>query len=89
MKSHTNEQVTKLRSPSMWKAVLTTRWPITDNQEVHSFTWNQTQVSICERLGNLTEDQQTALWGSQEFYRAYSSVNGGRKREIDLFEGLR
>jgi LmbE family N-acetylglucosaminyl deacetylase len=50
---------------------------------------HQTQMSIYERLESLTEDQQTALWGSQEFYRAYSSVNGGRKLETDLFEGLR
>jgi hypothetical protein len=41
------------------------------------------------RLEDLTAVQQTALWGSQEFYRAYSSVNGGRKLETDLFEGLR
>jgi LmbE family N-acetylglucosaminyl deacetylase len=50
---------------------------------------HQTQLSIYERLGDLTEAQQTALWGTQEFYRAYSSVNGGRKLETDLFEGLR
>jgi len=50
---------------------------------------HQTQMSVYERLENLTEDQQTALWGSQEFYRAYSSVNGGRELETDLFEGLR
>jgi LmbE family N-acetylglucosaminyl deacetylase len=50
---------------------------------------HQTQMTIYERLENLTEDQQTALWGSQEFYRAYSSVNGGRKLETDLFEGIR
>jgi hypothetical protein len=50
---------------------------------------HQSQLSIYERLENLTEGQQTALWGSQEFYRAYSSVNGGRKQEADLFEGLR
>ena len=50
---------------------------------------HQTQMSIYERLEQLTTEQQTALWGSQEFYRAYSSVNGGRRRETDLFEGLR
>ncbi len=50
---------------------------------------HQTQLSIYERLESLTEHQQTALWGSQEFYRAYSSVNGGRGLETDLFEGLR
>ena len=41
------------------------------------------------RLEDLTAVQQIALWGSQEFYRAYSTVNGGRKLETDLFEGLR
>jgi LmbE family N-acetylglucosaminyl deacetylase len=50
---------------------------------------HETQMSIYEQLANLTEKQQTALWGSQEFYRAYSSVNGGRNVETDLFEGLR
>ena len=50
---------------------------------------HQTQMSIYERLEQLTPEQQKALWGSQEFYRAYSSVNGGRQRETDLFEGLR
>ena len=39
MKSHTYEQVTEPRSPSMWEAVLTARWQITHNQEGHSFTW--------------------------------------------------
>ena len=30
-----------------------------------------------------------ATHGTQEFYRVFSLVNGGRKRETDLFEGLR
>jgi LmbE family N-acetylglucosaminyl deacetylase len=59
--------------PVVWKAV----------------SCHQTQLSIYEQLETLTGDQQTALWGSQEFYRAYSSVNGGRQLETDLFEGLR
>jgi len=59
--------------PAVWKAVCC----------------HQTQMSIYERLEQLTPEQQTTLWGSQEFYRAYSSVNGGRTREADLFEGLR
>ena len=71
-------------------------WAVTteiDTSAYWSVVWkavccHQTQLSIYERLGNLTEAQQTALWGSQEFYRAYSSVNGGRKPETDLFEGL-
>jgi hypothetical protein len=29
------------------------------------------------------------LFGNGSFYRAFSLVNGGRKTENDLFEGLR
>jgi len=50
---------------------------------------HQTQMSMYERLAELTSSQQIALWGTQEFYRVYSAVNGGRKVETDLFEGLR
>ena len=35
------------------------------------------------------EEHHRQLWGSQEFYRVYSAVNGGRKLETDLFAGLR
>ena len=69
----TTEIDTSAYWPIVWKAVCC----------------HQTQLSIYERLGSLTESQQTALWGTQEFYRVYSSVNGGRKLETDLFEGLR
>ncbi len=50
---------------------------------------HQTQISSYERLEHLAESHHRALWGSQEFYRVYSAVNGGRKLETDLFEGLR
>jgi LmbE family N-acetylglucosaminyl deacetylase len=50
---------------------------------------HQTQMSIYEKLQDLTDEQQKALWGSQEFYRVYSTVSGGRRLETDLFEGLR
>jgi LmbE family N-acetylglucosaminyl deacetylase len=50
---------------------------------------HQTQMSIYERLEQLSEEQQRVLWGSQEFYRVCSAVNNGRKMETDLFEGLR
>ena len=29
------------------------------------------------------------IFGTSHFYRAFSLVNGGRKAETDLFEGLR
>jgi len=50
---------------------------------------HKTQMTIFEKLGHLTEEHHRGLWGTQEFYRAFSLVNGGRKRETDLFEGLR
>ena len=50
---------------------------------------HETQMSIYENLGKLSKEQQMALWGSQEFYRVFSAVNGGREVERDLFEGLR
>jgi hypothetical protein len=40
-------------------------------------------------MSTLTEDQQRQIWSPQTFYRAYSLVNGGRKNEDDMFEGLR
>jgi LmbE family N-acetylglucosaminyl deacetylase len=80
------------RQATPWPA-----WVITteiDTSAVWAIVWkavcrHQTQISIYEQLGNLTTEQQVALWGSQEFYRVFSVVNGGRKLETDLFEGLR
>ena len=40
-------------------------------------------------LEHLPDEKHKAIWGTQEFYRVFSLVNGGRARESDLFEGLR
>jgi LmbE family N-acetylglucosaminyl deacetylase len=69
----TTEVDTSAYWPVVWKAVCC----------------HQTQISIYGQLAQLKEEQHRALWGSQEFYRVYSTVNGGRKPETDLFEGLR
>ena len=50
---------------------------------------HRSQLSVYEGLERLSPGHHQALWGSQEFYRAYSLVNGGRTLETDLFEGLR
>jgi LmbE family N-acetylglucosaminyl deacetylase len=50
---------------------------------------HRTQMSIYKNLEGLPPEHHRALWGVQEFYRAFSLVNGGRARESDLFEGLR
>jgi LmbE family N-acetylglucosaminyl deacetylase len=72
-------------------------WAVTteiDTGAVWPIVWkavccHKTQMSIYARVKDLSEEQQRSLWGSQEFYRVYSSVSGGRRSESDLFEGLR
>jgi LmbE family N-acetylglucosaminyl deacetylase len=59
--------------PTVWKAV----------------SCHKTQMSIYKNLEHLTAENHRAIWGTQEFYRVFSFVNGGRARESDLFEGLR
>ena len=46
-------------------------------------------MAIYRRLSNLSAEHHRALWGSQEFYRAFSLINGGRRLESDLSQGLR
>jgi LmbE family N-acetylglucosaminyl deacetylase len=72
-------------------------WAITtvvDTSRVWATVWravscHRTQMSIYGKLEALPDEHQRSLWGTQEFYRVFSSVNGGRKRESDVFEGLR
>lgn len=72
-------------------------WSITTKIDTTAY-WQQvwravnchkTQMALFEKLGRLTEEHHRGLWGTQEFYRVFSLVNGGRKLETDLFEGLR
>jgi LmbE family N-acetylglucosaminyl deacetylase len=72
-------------------------WAITtvlDTSGVWPVVWravscHTTQMSIYRKLAELSDEHQRALWGTQEFYRAFSCVNGGRAQESDLFDGLR
>lgn len=59
--------------PTVWRAV----------------SCHKTQMEIYSQLEHLPEQQHKAIWGVQEYYRALSLVNGGRRQEQDLFEGLR
>ncbi len=47
------------------------------------------QIETYAKLRELSATDQEALWGRPSFYRVMSRVNGGRRRESDLFEGLR
>jgi LmbE family N-acetylglucosaminyl deacetylase len=50
---------------------------------------HRTQMAVYGKLEHLSPEHHRALWGTQEYYRVFSSVNGGRAIETDLFEGLR
>ncbi len=80
------------RRPVPWQEwALTTRldtaayWPIV----WEAVACHQSQLPGYQRLQELSPDQHQDLWGSQGFYRVFSTVNGGRTIERDLFAGLR
>ena len=64
---------TRAAAPAVWRAV----------------ACHASQVAGYGTLTRLEADERDALWSRQHFYRAYSLVNGGRRVELDLFEGLR
>ena len=49
---------------------------------------HESQVAAYERLKDVSPEHHQALWGQQSFYRVFSTVNGGRIREENLFEGI-
>jgi LmbE family N-acetylglucosaminyl deacetylase len=71
-------------------------WAVTariDTREQQEVVWgavqcHRTQLAIYAGLAELSDEEHTALWGSQTFYRALSLVNGGRETENDLFAGI-
>ena len=72
-------------------------WSITtvvDTRAHWSTVWravscHDSQIAAYQALKTLAPEHHEALWGSQHFYRVFSTVNGGRRRETDVFEGLR
>jgi LmbE family N-acetylglucosaminyl deacetylase len=92
--------VTKLFSKVDGVERQATPWPdwaittVIDTRDFSSTVWravscHESQVTAYERLQALSPEHHEALWGRQSFYRAFSTVNGGRARETDLFEGIR
>jgi LmbE family N-acetylglucosaminyl deacetylase len=55
----------------------------------HAISCHRTQLPAYYKLEQLSEEHRKILWGSQEYYRVFSLVNGGRQVETDIFEGLR
>jgi LmbE family N-acetylglucosaminyl deacetylase len=79
------------------KAISWEDWAITTTIDAKAYwpqVWqavscHRSQLPFYKALRQLPEEQQANLWGIQSFYRAFSLVNGGRKVENDLFEGIR
>lgn len=65
-----------------------TNWTITtrlDTSQYWQQVWravqcHQTQIPARQTLQHLSEADHRRLWGAQEYYRAYSLVNGGTHR---------
>lgn len=72
-------------------------WSITTAVDTGAYSetvWNavschDSQIAGYEKLKDLSPENHAALWGTQTYYRVFSTVNGGRAKETDLFEGLR
>ncbi len=72
-------------------------WAITtviDTRRFSQTVWqaiscHESQMSVYTQLEHLSPQHREALLGVQSFYRVFSTVNGGRARETDLFEGVR
>ncbi len=70
------QMTTRLDTSSHWQTV----WK--------AVCCHQTQLPTYHLLARMSEEQHKALWGFPTFYRAFSVVNGGRRVENDMFEGL-
>jgi LmbE family N-acetylglucosaminyl deacetylase len=72
-------------------------WQITTKLDNHLYMEQMHQAMLCHRsqlpgFGSLAEwssEELGPMFGTGYFYRAFSLVNGGRRVETDLFEGLR
>ena len=64
---------TRIYWPAVWRAV----------------SCHKSQMAAYEKLSQLSPEHHQALWGAQSFYRVFSTANGGRTQETDLFEGIR
>lgn len=71
-------------------------WSLTTRIETGAYwetVWSavqchETQMAVYGPLAELTPEHHRGLWGTQTFYRALSTVNGGRALETDLFTGV-
>jgi LmbE family N-acetylglucosaminyl deacetylase len=70
---------------------ITTRLPALEHWRtvVEAIRCHATQLPSLGDMPDWPEPVQRQVWGQGTFYRVYSLINGGRRVETDLFEGLR
>jgi LmbE family N-acetylglucosaminyl deacetylase len=80
------------RTPTGWQ-----KWAISAEIDTSAY-WEQvvaalgchkTQINNLEAFVNMPRFFPREVWGIRTYYRAFSLVNSGRAKELDLFEGLR
>jgi LmbE family N-acetylglucosaminyl deacetylase len=72
-------------------------WQITTSLDNTQYVDKVQKAMLCHKsqlpgyrpLVETPVEELTKIFGTGHFYRAFSLVNGGRKKEADLFEGLR
>lgn len=72
-------------------------WQITTKLDAHAYLEQVRSAMLCHKsqlpgyspILEWPPEQLARIFGTSNFYRAFSLVNGGRKVETDLFEGLR
>ncbi|MBI5352243.1 MAG: PIG-L family deacetylase [Chloroflexi bacterium] len=83
----------QIREETAWKEwVITTRIEMAEHcgAAYRAILCHKSQMATIGMLAELPEESASAVLAMQgTFYRAFSLVNGGRKVETDLFEGLR
>jgi LmbE family N-acetylglucosaminyl deacetylase len=72
-------------------------WQITTRLDNHNYLDTVQKAMLCHKsqlpgyhpIDQWSTAELARIFGASHFYRAFSLVNGGRKVETDLFEGLR
>jgi hypothetical protein len=72
-------------------------WQITTSLDNTQYVEQVQKAMYCHKsqlpgyrpLAEGSPENLTKIFGTGHFYRAFSLVNGGRRKETDLFEGLR
>lgn len=80
------------RRSAGWPEWSITTWiDAADNwqQAFEAISCHRSQLPAYGKLVEAPEELHRSLWGRQPYYRAFSTVSGGRTMEADLFQGLR